>query len=374
MMLKYLIEKEIKQFVRNSFMPRLVLFMPIGMMLILPWAANQEIMNINLSVVDNDHTSYSQRLIQKTSASKYFNFNDYSSSYEKGFEAIEEGTADIILEIPSGFERDLEKNGVARLLISANAVNGTKGAFGSNYLSSIIRGYAEDLRHEAGIGVTTADNSIPVIEVIQQNKFNPHMDYKVFMVPALMVMLITLICGFLPALNIVSEKEVGTMEQINVTPVPKLTFIIAKLIPYWVIGFLVLTICFGIAYWVYGLIPVGSLLTIYAAAFVYIFTVSGFGLVISNYSATMQQAMFVIFFFMLVFILLSGLFTPVNSMPEWAQAITTINPLKYFITIMRQVYLKGSGLVDLIPQIGALGIFAVISNIWAVMSYRKVEG
>ncbi len=373
-MIKYLIEKEVKQFVRNSFLPRLVLLMPIVMMLILPWAANQEIKNINLAVVDNDHTSYSQRLIEKTSASKYFNFTDYSPSYDQALEAIESGTADIILEIPSGFESDLQKEGATHLLISANAVNGTKGAFGSNYLLSITRGYADELRAEAGIGVTSADNSIPVIEIVQQNKFNPHMDYKVFMVPALMVMLLTLICGFLPALNIVGEKEVGTMEQINVTPVSKLTFIVAKLIPYWFIGFVVLTICFGIAYLVYGLIPVGSLLTIYVAALVYIFAVSGFGLVISNNSGTMQQAMFVIFFFMLIFILLSGLFTPVNSMPEWAQILTTINPLKYFITIMRQVYLKGSGLMDLLPQIGALGVFAVISNIWAVLSYRKVEG
>lgn len=200
------------------------------------------------------------------------------------------------------------------------------------------------------------------------------MDYKVFMVPALMVMLLTLICGFLPALNIVGEKEMGTMEQINVTPVSKLTFIAAKLIPYWAIGFIVLTVCFGIARLAYGLVPAGSILTIYVAAIVYIFAVSGFGLVISNYSSTMQQAMFVIFFFMLIFILLSGLFTPIGSMPGWAQAITVVNPLKYFILVMRQVYLKGSSAGDLLPTIGALVVFAVVANVWAVVSYKKVEG
>lgn len=370
-MIKYLIEKEFKQFMRNAFLPRLVVMMPIAMMLVFPWAANQEVKNINLSVVDNDHSVYSRRLIEKIAVSDYFNYTDYSATYEQAMEAIASGSADVVLEIPAGFERDLEKEGTTRLLISANAVNGTKGAFSSNYVTAITRGYAQELRIESGKG--TVLSPVPVIEVVQQNRFNPHMDYKVFMVPALMVTLLTLICGFLPALNVVSEKETGTMEQINVTPVPKLTFIIAKLIPYWLIGFVVLTICIGIAYVVYGLLPAGSVITIYFATLVYIFAISGFGLVISNNSSTMQQAMFVMFFFMLIFILLSGLFTPVNSMPEWAQAITVVNPLKYFILIMRHVYLKGSNIMDLWPQTGALLIFALVSNTWAVLSYKKTE-
>ncbi|MDL2224347.1 ABC transporter permease [Bacteroidales bacterium OttesenSCG-928-M06] len=372
-MIKYLIEKEFKQFIRNRFLPRLVILMPCVMLLILPWAANQEIKNINLGVIDNDHSVYSQRLIQKAAASNYFNFVDYSPSYPRAMEAIQSGDIDIIMEIPAKFEKDLLMNKNSQVLISANAVNGTKGAIGSNYLASIIMSFSQEVKSEQVGNTNNNQYAISLIKTHELNKFNPHMDYKVFMVPALMVMLMTLICGFLPALNIVGEKEAGTIEQINVTPIPKFTFVIAKLIPYWIIGFIVLTLCFGIAYFVYGLVPVGNLLTIYVCALIYILAVSGFGLVISNYSNTMQQAMFVIFFFMLIFILLSGLFTPVNSMPEWAQAITAINPLKYFILIMRQVYLKGSGLIELIPQIGALGIFAVISNVWAIVSYRKIE-
>jgi ABC-2 type transport system permease protein len=202
-------------------------------------------------------------------------------------------------------------------------------------------------------------------------KFNPHLDYKVFMVPALMVMLLTLLTGFLPALNIVGEKEIGTIEQINVTPVKKLMFIFSKLIPYWLIGFVVLSLCILIARLVYGLIPMGSLLTIYFFASIYILVVSGMGLVISNYSNTMQQAMFVVFFFMMIFILMSGLFTPISSMPDWAQKITILNPLKYFIQVMRLVYLKGSAFVELIPQFFALCYFAVGFNAWAVLSYKK---
>ena len=204
-----------------------------------------------------------------------------------------------------------------------------------------------------------------------QGLFNPNLNYKLYMIPALMAMLLTLICGFLPALNVVSEKEVGTIEQINVTPVPKFTFILAKLLPYWIVGFIVLTLCFVLAWLLYGIVPVGHFSMIYLLVIFFVLVMSGFGLVISNYSATMQQSMFVMFFFMLILMLMSGLFTPISSMPEWAQAITVFNPLKYFIEAMRMVYLKGSGLVDLLPEIGILSLFAVFFNSWAVISYRK---
>ncbi len=164
------------------------------------------------------------------------------------------------------------------------------------------------------------------------------------MIPALMVMMLTILSGFLPALNIVGEKECGTMEQINVTPVGKFQFIISKLIPYWIIGFLVISYTMILAWLIYGLTPAGSVLTIFLFASIYIIVISGFGLIVSNFSATMQQAIFVMFFFMMIFILLSGLFTPISSMPQWAQYITYINPLRYFIEVMRMVNLKVSEL------------------------------
>ena len=369
-MIKYLIEKEFKQILRNGFLPRLIIGYPIVMMLILPWVASLEIKNINLSVVDNNHSHYSQQLIQKAVSSGYFRLTDISPSYDEAMKSIESGGADVIMEIPANFEQDLVKQGSARLLISANTVNGTKGGLGSSYLSSIVADFTSDIKDKwvqpVKVGAIT-----PSIKIVTQNRFNPHLDYKVFMVPALMVILLTVLCGFLPSLNIVGEKEKGTIEQINVTPVSKFTFILAKLIPYWIIGFLVLTICFCLAAIVYGITPTGHLLTIYLLAVLYVLTISGFGLVISNNSDTMQQAMFVMFFFMMVLILLSGLFTPINSMPHWAQTITIFNPLKYFIQVMRAVYLKGSGIMELGTQIFALVVFAVFFNSWAILSYRK---
>ncbi|MDO4160085.1 MAG: ABC transporter permease [Prevotellaceae bacterium] len=369
MVIGYLIEKELKQIVRNKFLPKLFFMLPTVMLLIMPWAANQEVKGLKLSVVDNDHSSMSRRLIQKADASEYFTLTDVSASNKKALHSVESGDADLILEIEKGFEKNLETTGIGRVMISANAVNGVKSGLGSSYLGSIVTDFSNDMKEETGLKNMAVRvqkfNTAPYYE------FNPHLDYKVFMVPALMVMMLTLLSGFLPALNIVGEKEKGTIEQMNVTPVGKFPFVLSKLAPYWLVGFLVLTYSMLLAWLVYGLVPAGNLLTIYLFATIYILVVSGLGLVISNNSATMQQALFVMFFFLMIFILMSGLFTPVSSMPEWAQMLTKLNPLRYFIEVMRMVYLKGSSFTELIPYFRALTIFAVVLNVWAILSYKK---
>lgn len=382
-MIKFLIEKEFKQLFRNSFLPRLILVFPCMIMILMPWAMNLEIRNVSLNIVDNDHSVTSRRLVDKISASTYFRLTALPDSYDEALKNVEAGDADIILEIPRDFEKDCTVGRSPHVLIAANAVNGTKGSLGGSYLSNIIQSYASEVVVLPAWGDTPGDvsgmansqlstpNSQPSTNYTTLNLFNPNLNYKLFMVPALMVMLLTLICGFLPALNIVSEKEVGTIEQINVTPVGKFTFILAKLFPYWLIGFVVLTICFILAWLLYGILPVGHFLVIYFFAILFVLSMSGLGLVISNHSATMQQAMFVMWFCMLILILMSGLFTPISSMPEWAQAITIFNPLKYLMQVMRMVYLKGSGFADMLPQLGALLAFVLFFNVWAVRSYRK---
>jgi len=368
-MLKFLIEKEFKQTFRNSFIPKLILVFPIMVLLVFPWATNQEIKNICVTVVDRDHSAFSRRLTEKINASTYFNLVSVANSYDAGMKAVEDGAADLLLDIAPGFEKELINGREAQVMISANAVNIMKGGLGSGYMSAIIQDFADDIRNENALVAAFA--SLPVIKVIPYGKFNLFFDYKVFMIPALMVILMTLLCGFLPALNIVSEKETGTIEQINVTPVKKFQFILGKLIPYWIIGLFVFSLIVGLAVLIYGLVPKGSLLTLYFSALIYIPAVSGMGLLVSNYSSTLQQAMFVIFFFLLILMLISGLFTPIASMPRWAQAITIVNPLRYFMEVMRAVYLKGSSISDLVPQFFSLGAFALVLNCWAVVSYRK---
>ena len=191
------------------------------------------------------------------------------------------------------------------------------------------------------------------------------------MIPSLMAILIMLMCGFLPALNIVGEKESGTIEAINVTPVSKADFILAKLIPYWLIALVVMTVCFVLAWVVYGITSAGNLGLVYLLAMLLAFIFSGLGLVISNYNETMQQAVFVMWFIVVCLMLLSGLFTPVRSMPHWAYLTTYVNPMHYFIDAIRTVFVRGGDFTAVAHQVLALGIIAVLMNAWAVVSYRK---
>lgn len=367
-MIKYLIEKEFKQIKRNPFLPKLIMMFPVLVMLVFPWVASLDVKDINLCVIDNDHSTYSKRLVHKASSSGYFRITHVADTYGEAIESMERSKSDIILEIAHGFESNLIKEKRAEVMIVANAVNGTKGGLSSSYLARIVGDFTAEIGSEFG-GQSQRGGGI--IEIIPQYRFNPYLDYKAYIIPALMVVLLTVLCGFLPALNIVSEKEKGTIEQINVTPVSKFVFILAKLIPYWIIGFGVLTVCFGLAALIYGLVPVGSIATIYLFAMIFVLIFSGFGLVISNHSANMQQAMFVMFFFAIIMILMGGIFTPVSSMPAWAQTITIFNPLRYFIQVMRAVYLKGSDVWALKTELIALICFAVVFIGWAMISYRK---
>ncbi|MDR1198062.1 MAG: ABC transporter permease, partial [Prevotellaceae bacterium] len=272
------------------------------------------------------------------------------------------------LEIPPKFEENLNRENSAGVMIAANAVNGMKGGLGSAYLTGIIADYNRDLITKQ---TPEAARAKPAVEVRPLFRFNPALSYKVFMIPALMAMMLAMICGFLPALNIVSEKENGTIEQMNVTPVNKFTFILSKLIPYWTAGFVVATLCMLTAFVFYGMMPQGSILLLYLFAAVFVLSFSGFGLIVSNYAKNIQQAIFIMFFFVITLIFLSGLFTPYQNMPEWAQVMGNISPLKYFIRVLRMIYLKGATFFDMQHLFYPLCALAVFFNGWAVLSYRK---
>lgn len=370
MTLRFLIRKELKQFVRNQFLPKLIIVFPVMIMLVIPWIVNMDIRNIRLSIVNQDGSSTSEKLIQRLEASSYFILTDVTHSYREALRELELGGTDAVVEIPKYFEQSLISGEQAPLQISINAVNHTKGALGSNYLSAVCSDFYAD-NFQISSGTSGGAPAVPRISISVMNKFNPLMDYKIYMIPAYMVIVIILLGGFLPALNIVGEKEKGTIEQINITPVRKTTFIFAKLIPYWVLGILVLSVCMLLAWLVYGLSPGKGIWTVYLFSVLFIFAISGFGLTVSNYSDTMQQAMFVMFFFILIFMLMSGLLTPISSMPRWAQVLTWLNPPRYFIEMLRGVYLQGCTLTDLGTQLLALLGFDVFFGTWAVLSYRK---
>ncbi|SHL02762.1 ABC transporter permease [Xylanibacter ruminicola] len=344
MTLKYLIQKEFLQIRRNAFLPKLIIMFPIVIMCVMPWVMQMEVKNIVVDVVDIDHTVESQRLVQQIAASNYFIFGGQKATYAEAIKDIEKGRADVILEIRDG-----------KYLIAANAVNGTKGSMGSAYLSQILRGSSSSLLPPSS--TTTL--------------YNKGQNYKLFMIPALFAIVMMLMTGFLPTLNIVGEKEAGTIEQINVTPVSKWSFILAKLIPYWLIALFVITVCLLLAWLVYGITPAGPVWLIYVLAMLLALFFSSFGLIVSNYSDTMQQAMFVMWFFVVSIMLLSGLFTPTRSMPQWAYLTTYINPMHYFIDAIRTVFIRGGGLHETAHQVLALAGIGTLMGCWTVQSYKK---
>lgn len=355
MPIRYLIQKEFLQFRRNTFLPRLVLLFPVMVMCVMPWVMNMEVKNIKTVVADFDRTQQSRRLVESIRQSPYFVFAGMRHSYAEALEAIESGAADVAVEIPRGR---------GQVLIAANAVDGVKGSLGASYL---IRALGGETLAEGGAGGGGAVQAA----VSERYLYNGRLDYKVFMIPALMSILMMMLCGFLPALNIVSEKESGTIEQMNVTPVSRMAFILSKLIPYWLIGLAVLTLCFALSWAVYGIVPAGSLPLLYLISMLLALIFSGIGLIVSNHSANMQQAILVMWFIVVCTMLLSGLFTPVRSMPGWAQTLTLLTPVRHYIDAMRNVFVRGGGMASVLPQLLLLAAFATVCCGWAVISYRK---
>lgn len=369
--IQFLLVKEFKQIFRNKFILSIILVMPIALLLILPLAANYEIKNINLSVADHDRSVHSQKLISKITASGYFKLQSYHSSFDEALGLLDDDRADIILEIPEGFEKNLVRKNEQYIFVAVNAINGAKANLGSAYLLSIFRDYNEAIRLKWT--QQPRYNISPSISIATSNWFNPFLNYRVFMVPGILAFLVAMIGGSLTALNIVKEKEVGTIEQINVTPIKKQYFILGKLIPFWVLGNIVFGIGLLVSWLVFGIVSQGSLFVLFGFLSLFLLAILGFGLLISNYSDTQQQANLIMFFFMMIFILMGGLFTPINSMPGWAKVIAALNPVSYLIEVMRMVILKASGWKDILPHLWKIALFAIVLNTWAILSYRKVS-
>ncbi|MFC2110002.1 ABC transporter permease [Bacteroidota bacterium] len=368
----YIIQKEFKQIFRNKGMLPIIFILPLIQLIILSNAATFEVKNIKFGYIDNDHTSTSRALIEKFNASTYFKVLTDFPSERLASSAMLDSEVDVVLEIPRYFERDLQKEKHNNLNVIINAIDGAAAGVENVYITQIIQRFNKDIKVDL---LQTSDKQVQPtnIETIPLFWYNKTLNYKTFMVPGILVLLVTMITLFLSGMNIVREKEIGTLEQINVTPIKKSQFIIGKLFPFWIIGMGILTVGLIIAKIIFNVPIVGSLFLMYFYTSIYILVVLGIGLFISNFTETQQQAMFIAWFFMVIFILMSGLFTPIESMPEWAQIITEFNPIKYFVEVMRMVMLKGSGLKDILPQLIKTVLYAIFMNGLAIWSYNKTN-
>lgn len=381
-MWKYLLKKEFKQFLRDPGMPRMTAMFPFLIILVFPYAASMEVRNIKLAMVDSDHSDQSELLMEKCASSGYFETVCVTSSPTEAQEMMDNGCVDAVLTIDAGFARCLQSATPDALPvgIKVNTVNGTRGSIGSQYLNACVTAYvsskmggAAGMSSSMSTGVGPVSGGGATIEIRDRFLYNEFQDYKLFMIPALIVIAITMMCGFLPALNIVAEKERGTIEQINVTPVSKFAFIVCKMIPYVAVAYFMVFSCMLLSWLVFGYGCAGSLLDICIFTLLHIIVMASFGLLVSNYSDNSQQAMFIIWFFSMIFMLMSGIFTPVESMPKWAQVVTWANPLLYYADAMRGIIMKGSTLADTWFDLVCLAAIGALTTLWAVLSYKKTN-
>lgn len=362
--LKILLAKEFRLMMRNPIIPRLIVIMPIMVMLILPLVANLEVRNVRITVVDNDCSELSRRIVADMNASEYMVVESGATVYDEALQMVEKGRTDVVIVVPQDYSHNLVDGKSPKLDLKVNGVDATKGMLGGKYAERSVMGTVTQWLVENGLKI-----QIPEISVV--NLYNPTLDFRNYMLPALMIILLIIICGFLPTLNLVSEKESGTIEAMNVTPVGKFTFVLSKLIPYWIVGMIVITIGMTVSFLIYGLAPAGNVANVYIAAILFSLVMSGLGVSIANCSATMLQSIFVMFAFIMVFQLMGGLFTPISSMPHWAQCLTYFVPTRYFIEIMRSIYLKGADISDLWMQYLALSSFSSLLCLVAAATYKK---
>jgi ABC-2 type transport system permease protein len=372
--LRFLLRKEFLQIRRDPAIMRMLVAMPLVQLLLLGNAATFQIRSSRMYVVDEDHTPASRGLVTRLAASGRFEITDASPSMALANRALLDRDVSSILHVPPRFERDLVRDGVAPVQLVFNAEDGAAAGIRRTYATRIIAAYAAELTAE--LRPPPGETGAPVrgaarIDVRSRGWFNPDLDYQAYMVPGILVLLVTMVATALGSMNIVREKELGTLEQLNVTPVTRAEFIASKLIPFWVIGLAVLAFGLTIARLAFAIPMRGSLALVFLAAAVYLLVALGIGLWISTIVETQQQAMFVTFAINMVYMLMSGLFTPILSMPRWAQWIAQLSPVKHFIVLMRAVLVKGAGFSAVLVPLAVLAVYAAVVLTLAVRQYSK---
>lgn len=370
-----LLKKEFLQIFRDRYMLRVVILLPIVQLLVLPLAADYDIKNFRMAAIDRDHSPSSRRLLTKLQAGGYFSLEEGVASWSEAERLLERGEVDMVVEVPVDFERNMVLGRSPELSVHISAINGLSAGVASGYVQSITTDFVTELADERLIPVEV-DNSakFPVqVRAVPQEWYNPRFDYKTVIVPGILALLITIAGLSMTALNSVKEKERGTIEQLNVTPMSRTQYMLAKMTPFLLISIVQFTIGLILARTVYAIPVEGNLLTLYGIVVLYLLGVLCLGFVISNFSDTQVQAIFPTFFIMMILILMSGLFTPIESMPDWAQQVNVVNPVAHIISSIKMVLVKGSSAADLAPHWIGLGLFAGVMGILSVVTFRKLH-
>ena len=358
-----------------------IIVVPVIQLLLLSTVATFEIKRSPMYVVDYDHSSTSRGVVSRLGSSDYFDIVGQSGSPDQANDAMLAGRATLVVTIPHDFEKSLVRTGLAPIGLDVNAEKGSAAGIVSSYAMQILADYSQELSPQLHPTLRSVSDGpaesrpprrgTPRIEVRTQSLYNPTLNYQHYMVPGILVALVTMIGTLLTAQNIAREREMGTLEQLNVTPITKAEFITAKLLPFWVLALIDLAIGLVVGHLVFGVPIIGSPLLLFGAAAVYMIVALGIGLLISTGVETQQQAMFVSFFVLMIYLLMSGLLTPIDSMPHWVQVLSELNPVRHFVSISRAILMKGAGFADIALPMGILAAYGAAVLALAIRQYHK---
>jgi ABC-2 type transport system permease protein len=364
-----LIKKEFLQVFRNTLLMQILIVAPLVQFLLFPFTADYEIKTLNIAFIDNDRSTVTQEMQSKFEYSKYFVNHGLLEAKKEAENLMLKDRIDILIEFPQNFEKSIMCLLPTTIAITANAINSVKAGIGVGYVQTVLGEFYEDKMTEFYVKGNVSSKLLPT----NIYWYNEQMNYKNLIVPGILVILVTLIGAYVTALNIVREKEIGTIEQINVSPIYKWQFLIGKMIPFWILGMAEFLLGIFLMKIVFGITVQGSFPVLISITSIYLLVMLGLGFFISSVSTNQLQAMFIVFFLFIVFVLLSGLFTPIEGMPQWAKYINYLNPMSYYMEVIKLIVLKGSGIDEIKMQISILSGMAVVINAAALMSYRETK-
>jgi ABC-2 type transport system permease protein len=370
--LKQMLIKEFIQVFRDT-RTRFVLFgPPIIQMLVFGYAATFEIHHVPTVVLDLDHSQESRELISRFSSSPYFDVQRQLTDYRQIGDLIDQGTATVGLEIHAGFAQSLRKGQTAPLQVVVDATNSNTALIASGYITQIALGFARDYQKDRIYRISPQMvEEIPSVQLEPRPWYNPDLKSRWFFVPGIIGSLTLVLVVTLTAFAVVREREIGTLEQIMVTPIRPAEFILGKTLPFFLIGLFDVSLI-GTVGTLWFQVPFrGQILVLFAGAILFLLCMSGVGLLISTVSSTQQQAMVTAFFFIMPAITFSGFGFPISTMPQWLQYLTYLSPLRYFLVVLRGTYLKGVGMEILWPQMVAMAALGISLLTIAVLRFHK---
>jgi ABC-2 type transport system permease protein len=365
----------IKEFIQvfRDARTRFVLFVPpIAQMLIFGYAATFEIHNVPTAVLDLDHTQQSRELISRFSSSPYFQVRWQLTRPEELVGLIDRGQATVALQIHPGFSEQLRKGQTAPLQVVVDATNSNTALIAAGYVNQIVQAFAQDYQAERMGRISPyLVNHVPQVELQPRPWYNVGLKSRWFFVPGVIGSLMTVLVTTLTAFSVVREREIGTLEQIMVTPIRPFEFILGKTVPFFLIGLIDVSLIATIGTLWFRVPFRGSIAVLFAGTVLFLLCMLGVGLLISTVSSTQQQAMVTAFFFIMPAVIFSGFGFPISTMPRWLQYLTYANPLRYFLNVLRGVYLKGVGFDILWPQMIAMAAVGSVLLTLSVLRFHK---